>query len=468
MASGFRTRFSPAPTGYLHVGGARSALFCWLAARHNDGEVLLRVEDTNAELYRPEYLENLLSTFEWLGLGFDGETVFQSRRAERYAEVTAHLVETGRAYGCDCTTEVVKERTKGSGYDGHCRDRGLVPGPGVAARFRVPDDGVTEFDDIVRGHVKFEHDKIDDFIVQRADGSAVFFVPNAVDDLDMEITHVVRGDDLLNTVPRVLLIRRHMQGGDRLPEPIYAHLPMIVNESRKKLSKRRDDVSVEDFKDRGYLPDAMCNYLAVLGWGPPDGVEIRQREEIVDLFRLEDVVPSSAFFDRQKLDHFNAHYLREMSATDAVTAAGPWLPPELGPQLNDPGLNDLAPHIQERARTLQEFGEMAAFLFGDDVEVDPASWTKGVDKLPAAGAILDSAAKAYADAEWAPEILHAITQAIAEEHGLGLAKAQAPIRVAVTGRTVGPPLFESMVALGRQRTLKRIASARSRIGETVR
>ena len=456
----FRTRFSPAPTGYLHVGSARAALFCWLAARHNKGELMLRVEDTNAELYRPEFLDNLLWTLEWLGLEFDGETVFQSTRAERYAEVTAHLVESGRAYGCDCTTEVVKERTKGSGYDGHCRDRGLVPGPGIAARFRVPDEGATEFDDIVRGHVAFEHSKIDDFVVQRADGSAVFFVPNAVDDLDMEITHVVRGEDLLNTTPKVLLIRRAMVGGDRIPEPTYAHLPLLVNEARKKLSKRRDDVSVEDYRDRGYLAEAMSNYLAVLGWGPPDGIEIRPREEIIELFRLEDVVPSSAFFDKQKLDHFNATYLRAMSPAVAIEAAGQWLPAELGPELND-----LAPHIQERARTLQEFGEMAAFLVGDDVDIDPASWAKGVERLPAAAAILESAAGAYAAAEWVPEVLHATTQGIAEEHGLGLSKAQAPIRVSVTGQTVGPPLFESLVALGRERTLHRIEVARKRLGE---
>ena len=451
----FRTRFSPAPTGYLHVGSARSALFCWLAARHDDGQVLLRVEDTNAELYRPEYLDNLRWTLDWLGLTFDGETLFQSERADRYSAVIEHLVATGQAYGCDCTTEVVKERTKGSGYDGHCRDRGLVPGPGIAARFRVPDDGATEFDDIVRGHVRFEHTAIDDFVVQRGDGSAVFFVPNAVDDLDTEITHVVRGDDLLNTTPKVLLIRRAIPGGDEIPEPTYAHLPMIVNEARKKLSKRRDDVAVEDYKDRGYLPEAMSNYLAVLGWGPPDGIEIRPRDEIVQLFRLEDVVSSSAFFDKQKLDHFNAQYLRELSSAAVVEAAQPWLKPEL-----DGVLTDLAPHIQERARTLQEFAEMAAFLVGDDVEIDPASWTKGVEKLPTAAAILDSATAAYADVDWVAETLHATTQSIAEEHSLGLAKAQAPIRVAVTGRTVGPPLFESLVALGRERTLKRIAAAR--------
>lgn len=464
----FRTRFSPAPTGYLHVGSARCALFCWLAARHDDGEVLLRVEDTNAELYRPEYLDNLRWTLDWLGLDFDGETLFQSRRADRYREVIEHLVATGRAYGCDCTTEVVKERSQaagkpGAGYDGHCRDRGLVPGPGIAARFRVPDEGATEFDDIVRGHVRFEHAAIDDFIVQRADGSAVFFVPNAVDDLDTEITHVVRGDDLLNTTPKVLLIRRSIPGGDEIPEPTYAHLPMIVNEARKKLSKRRDDVAVEDYRDRGYLPEAMSNYLSVLGWGPPDGIEIRPREEIVQLFRLEDVVSSSAFFDKQKLDHFNAQYLRALSPAAVMEAAQRWLSPEL-----DGALKDLAPHIQERARTLQEFAEMAEFLAGDDVEVDPESWARGVEKLAVAPAILDSATAAYADADWVAETLHATTQAIAEQHGLGLSKAQAPIRVAVTGRTVGPPLFESLVALGRERTLKRLASARNRLAEAPR
>ncbi len=459
----FRTRYSPAPTGYLHVGSARTALFCWLAARHEDGQALLRVEDTNVELYRPEYLDNLRWTLDWLDLEFDGETLFQSQRGDRYREVIEALVATGRAYGCDCTTEVVKARTKGSGYDGHCRDRGLVPGPGIAARFRVPDEGSTEFDDIVRGHVRFEHAAIDDFIVQRGDGSATFFVPNAVDDLDTEITHVIRGEDLLNTAPKVLLIRRALKGGDAIPEPTYAHLPLLVNEARKKLSKRRDDVAVEDYRDRGYLPEAMSNYLAVLGWGPPDGIEIRPREEIVQLFRLEDVVSSSAFFDKQKLDHFNAQYLRALSPAAVMDAAQRWLKPEL-----DGVLNDLAPHIQERARTLQEFAEMAEFLVGDEVDVDPASWTKGVEKVPAAAAILDSASAAYADAEWVSEALHATTQAIAEEHGLGLAKAQAPIRVAVTGRTVGPPLFESLAALGRERTLKRLAAARNRLGEASR
>jgi glutamyl-tRNA synthetase len=460
----FRTRFSPAPTGFLHVGSARSALFCWLAARHNEGEVMLRVEDTNAQLYRPEFLDNMLWTLDWLGLGFDGETVFQSKKAERYAEVTRALLNAGHAYGCDCTPEEVKARAEaagkgGAGYDGHCRERGLTPGNGVAVRFRVPDEGATEFDDIVRGHVRFEHQAIDDFVIQRGDGSAVFFLPNAVDDLDMEITHVVRGDDLLNTVPKVLLIRRAMPGGDALPEPIYAHLPMIVNEGRKKLSKRKDDVAVESYKDQGYLPEAMSNYLAVLGWGPPDGIEIRPREEIVQLFRLEDVVPSSAFFDKQKLDHFNATYLRALSPAEAMEAARPWLGDE-----RSAALADLAPHIQERARTLAEFGAMAAFLTGDDVEVDDDSWSK-VERLAAAGAILDQALKVYPEADWAPEALHESTRAIADEQGLGLAKAQAPIRVAVTGRTVGPPLFESMVALGRDRTLARLESARRRLAE---
>lgn len=461
----FRTRFSPAPTGFLHVGSARSALFCWLAARHNQGEVMLRVEDTNAQLYKPEFLDNMLWTLEWLGLGFDGETVFQSKRAERYAEVTGALIASGQAYGCDCTTEDAKARSAaagkpGAGYDGHCRDRGLVPGEGIAARFRVPDEGATEFDDIVRGTVRFEHQSIDDFVIQRADGSAVFFVPNAVDDLDMEITHVVRGDDLLNTVPKVLLIRRAMPGGETFPEPTYAHLPMIVNEGRKKLSKRRDDVAVEDYQKGGYIPEAMSNYLAVLGWGPSDGIEIRPREEIIDLFRLEDVVPSSAFFDRQKLDHFNAHYLRALPVASVLEGAAPFLPPD-PPQ----SVIEMAPHIQERARTFVEFADMAAFLIADDLETDDASWAK-VLKIPAAAAILDAALRDYPQTGWSAEALHEATGKIAEEAGLGLAKAQAPIRVAVTGRTVGPPLFESLVALGQERSLARLTDARRRLGTT--
>ncbi|HUQ40234.1 MAG TPA: glutamate--tRNA ligase [Acidimicrobiales bacterium] len=453
-----RTRFSPAPTGFLHVGSARSALFVWLAARATGGEVLLRVEDTNAELYRPEFLDSILDTLAWLGIEFDGETVFQSERGERYAAATDQLLTAGHAYRCDCTPEAVKARTVGSatpGYDGHCRDRDVADGPAAAVRFRVPDEGTTEFDDVIRGHVSFDNANLEDFVIQRSNGSATFFLPNAVDDVDMEITHVVRGEDLINVTPKVLMIREAIGVTDR---PVFAHLPMLVNEQRKKLSKRRDDVAVEEFRARGYLPEAFRNYLAVLGWGPPDGVEIRPISEIIELFGLEDVTPSSAFFDVKKLDHFNAEYIRAMAPAEFTERAAPWLP---GPSEE---FARLAPELQTRVKTLGEVADLTAFLWGDEAVYDDASWEKGVVKLPAAAAILDAALLAFASCTWDTDTLHRETETIAAANGLTLGKAQAPIRVAVTGRTVGPPLFESMEVLGRERVLARLRRAREKLG----
>ena len=233
MTDGPRLRFSPAPTGYLHVGSARSALFNWLAARHAGGQLLLRVEDTNAELYKPEYLDSILVTLDWLGIGFDEEPVFQSQRADRYATATQELLDGGFAYYCDCTPEAVKERTAGNatpGYDGFCRDRKVAPGPNAAVRFNVPDEGTLAFDDIVRGRVEFELAALTDFVIQRANGTATFYLPNAVDDVDMGITHVVRGEDLINVTPNVLLIRQALGNHER---PAFAHLPLIVNAQRK-------------------------------------------------------------------------------------------------------------------------------------------------------------------------------------------------------------------------------------------
>jgi glutamyl-tRNA synthetase len=453
-----RLRFSPAPTGYLHVGSARTALFNWLAARHGGGELLLRVEDTNAAVYKPEYLESILSTLDWLGIGFDGDPVFQSQRAIHYAEATDALLAGGHAYRCSCTPDEVKARTAGNatpGYDGHCRDRDVAPGPGVAVRFRVPDDGVTAFDDLVRERVEVHNADLEDFVIQRGDGTATFFLPNAVDDVAMGVTHVVRGEDLINVTPRVLLIREALGHTDR---PAFAHLPLIVNEKRQKLSKRRDDVAVEDYRSRGYLPEAFVNYLAVLGWGPPDGVEIRPLDEIAELFRLEDVVPSSAFFDIQKLDHFNGDYIRRLPVDDFTARARPWL----GDKAGSDAWRHMAPLVQERVVTLAEAPAMVDFLF-EEPDMDEQSWQKAMK--PPAEAVLDDAIAAFADCTWAAAALHDVALAVGERHGLKLAKAQAPIRVAVTGRTVGPPLFESLEVLGRDTTLARLRRARERLAE---
>jgi glutamyl-tRNA synthetase len=453
----FVARFSPAPTGYLHVGSARTALFNWLAARHAGGELKLRVEDTNAALYKPEFLDSIMQTLEWLGIEFDGEPVFQSQRAELYASAIEGLIVSGHAYYCDCAQEDVQARTKGNatpGYDGYCRDRGLTAG---AVRFRVPDEGTTEFDDVVRGHVSFDNAALTDFVIQRGDGSATFFLPNAVDDADMGVTHVIRGEDLINVTPNVLLLREALGNRER---PVFAHLPLLVNAQRKKLSKRRDDVSVESYRDRGYLPEAFANYLAVLGWGPADGVEIRPMAEIVEQFELADVVPSAAFFDAQKLDHFNGEYLRALSV-DAFTArVAPWLGDEMA---TSPAWQRMAPLVQERVVTKAEVKPMVDFLFGEPV-IDEAAWEKAMVKGPNAAEVLHAARAAYVDCVWDAGTLHDVTLALGEELGMKLGKAQAPIRVAVTGRTVGPPLFESLEVLGRDETLARVDRALGRLG----
>jgi glutamyl-tRNA synthetase len=456
MAS-FVARFSPAPTGYLHVGSARTALFNWLAARHAGGELKLRVEDTNAALYKPEFLDSILGTLEWLGIEFDGDPVFQSQRADLYRSAIDQLIEAGHAYHCDCSQEDVPARTKDNktpGYDGYCRDRGLTSG---AVRFRIPDEGTTEFDDVVRGHVSFDNAALGDFVIQRGDGSATFFLPNAIDDVDMGITHVIRGEDLINVTPNVLLLREALGHTDR---PAFAHLPLLVNAQRKKLSKRRDDVSVESYRDRGYLPEAFANYLAVLGWGPADGVEIRPMAEIVEQFRLEDVVPSSAFFDPQKLDHFNGEYIRALSIEDFTARVGPWVGEDVA---TSPAWQRMAPLVQERVVTLAEAKPMVDFLFGDPV-IDEAAWEKAMVKGPNASALLQAARAAYLDCQWDASTLHDVTLAVGEELGMKLGKAQAPIRVAVTGRTVGPPLFESLEVLGREETLARVDRALARLG----
>ena len=388
----------------------------------------------------------------------------QSQRAQHYRDATESLLASGAAYRCDCTPDEVKARTASRatpGYDGFCRDRAVRPGPGVAVRFRAPDEGETAFSDVIRGEVVFENATLEDFVIQRADGTATFFLPNALDDIDMGITHVIRGEDLVNATPRVLLIRDALGHRDR---PVFAHLPLIVNERRQKLSSRRDDVSVEEYRDRGYLPEAVRNYLALLGWGPPDGVEIRPIEEIVELFRLDDVTKSAAFFDRQKLDHFNGAYIRSLGAGEFVQHALPWLeadPPWPPERFDLAQFEKLAPLVQERVTTLAEVPAWVDFLFLEEPAVDEASWRKAM--TGAAATVLDDAIAEYETCAWEPAVLHDVTAAIGERHDLKLAKAQAPIRVAVTGRSVGPPLFESLAALGRERTLERLRAARRRV-----
>jgi glutamyl-tRNA synthetase len=461
---GPRVRFSPAPTGFLHVGSARSALFNWLYARHTGGTFILRIEDTDAARSRDDLIDGIQSALRWLGLDWD-ESYRQSQRLELYHGAAERFLAEGIAYWCECAREAIEARTKGNakpGYDGHCRDRGLGPAEGRSVRFRTPDDGETVVHDVIRGDVHFAHDTLEDFIILRSDGSAVFLLANAVDDLDMGITHIVRGEDLLSSTPRALLLRRALGSND---DPVFAHLPLLVNEKRQKLSKRRDDVALEEFREHGYLAPALRNYLALLGWAPADGREILTVDELVAEFELEHVTKAPAFFDLKRLDHINGEYIRAMPVATFVREATPWveLDAPWPPEAYDPAVFEaIAPEVQQRVKTLAEVPAWVDFFFVDELANDELLWGK-LAKQPTSISIVEDALREYEICAWQRDTLHEVTAAIGERHGLRLNKAQVPIRVAITGRTVGPPLFESLELLGRERALERLRAARSRL-----
>jgi glutamyl-tRNA synthetase len=332
----------------------------------------------------------------------------------------------------------------------------------------VPDTGATAWHDLVRGDVEFEHANIEDFVVQRSNGAPMFLLANAYDDADMGITQVIRGEDHVNSTPKYLLIQHALE----LPQPeSFAHMPLLVNDQRKKLSKRRDDVSVADYRARGFLPEALVNYLALLGWGPRDGVEVRQIDEIVELYRLEDVSPSPAFFDQQKLLHVDAEHIRMLDAAELVERATPFL---TGGEPAREALAALAPEVRDRVRTLGEIEPMIDFLYLDEPTIDDASWQKAMVKGKNVPEMLDATIArlaALGSAAWEPERIREAIEGAATEAGLvnvegkpQLSKAQAPVRVAVTGRAVGPPLFESLEVLGRDETLRRLQLAQRRVG----
>ncbi len=450
-----RVRFSPAPTGFLHVGSARSALFNWLYARRTGGTFILRIEDTDDDRSRPEMIEAIRDSLRWLGLDWD-EEYRQSDRFDRYLEAIDGLLERGQAYYCDCSQEEVRARVgENAGYDGHCRDRNVskpTDGSGsVVVRFRTPDEGTTGWDDLIRGRVEFENSTLEDFVIVRSSGVPMFHVANAYDDLDMGITHVVRGEDLVNTVPRVLLLLEALGA----PEPPrYAHLPLIVNEQRKKLSKRRDDVSVGDYTDRGYLAEAMRNYLVTLGWGAKDDIEIRPISEIIERFDLADINKAPAFFDVKKLDHFNGEYIRMLDLDSFIEGSRPF-----AGAVDDELYRRLAPLVQERIRRYDEIPALIDWVIGEPPEPEDKDWRKvmGRDDVPK---VLDLVLERLEDAEWEPE---ALTDAVLGAGEVLGTKSQLPVRMAVTGRRSGLPLFEPMAELDRSVVLERIRKARGRL-----
>lgn len=444
----------------MHVGNARTALFDWLYARRNGGVTLLRIEDTDDSRNNPEWVDLIYRSLEWLGLDWDGEPSFQSATFDHHREVAVALHDQGDAYYCDCTADDVAARNeakgiKTPGYDSHCADRGLSAGEGRALRFRVPAEGSVTRVDVIRGTTEIDLATVEDFVILRSNGVPLYVFANCLDDIRDEITHVLRGEDHLANVVKQILIRRALGA----VEPVWAHLPMIVNDQRKKLSKRRDKVALSAYQREGYLPEAMANYLATLGWMPPPelGEELATLEAMVGAFDLADVNSAPAAFDAKKLDAFNGFYLRRLTTTEFVDRARPFF--------DHPVLEAMAEPVQTRLERLSQLPDLLAFLTGE-VEIDDTSWTKAIgSNAEVAGPILDDAATTYeALVDWTSTSLHEATLAVAERAGLNLGKAQAPIRVAVTGRTVGPPLFESMEVLGREATIARIRGARGRVG----
>jgi glutamyl-tRNA synthetase len=453
--SSVRVRMAPSPTGYFHVGSARTALFNWLFARQQGGAFVLRIEDTDALRNRPEHAEGIERAMLWLGLDWDEGPYFQSQRGELYDAAIDHLLAKDLAYACGCVPADVAERNKTSGpapgYDGYCRDRGLEPTIGRLLRFRTPDVGTTAWHDVVRGEVVYENASIEDFSIRKSNGQPLFILANVVDDGDMAITHVIRGEDHVPNTPKYLLLWDALELGQ---PPVFAHLPLLVNESRQKLSKRRDKVALEDYRDEGYLPEAMFNYLALLGWSPGGDREILSREELIAEFRLENVKSSPAYFDQQKLSSVSATYIRALSAEEFAGRAGAWLDDRWSP---------ITPLVQERAKTLADVYSMVDFLYLPEINIDQTDWDKVRKRQPAFVPLLEGAEARYAECEWdAPAIREATLEAGAAVGVEALGKAQAPVRLAVTGRSVGPPLFESMVLLGRRRTLSRLSAAREK------
>ena len=465
-----RYRFAPSPTGFFHVGGARTALYNWALTLREGGTFVLRIEDTDESRNEPQWTQGIIDALAWLGINndhpqFEGP-YFQSANAQAHIDAAMKLYAEGKAYFCDLTGEQVQERAKASGkpgYDGFSRDRGLEPGPGRVLRFRVP-AGETVVHDLVRGEVKFDNATIEDFVLLRGNGTPMFLLANVVDDQIMNITHVVRAEEHLPNTPKQQMIWNALN----VTPPTWAHVPVLVNEQRKKLSKRRDKVAVEQYREEGILPDAMVNYLMTLGWAPAGDTEIVPWQHIVDTFRLEDVNHSPAFFDIQKLQAFNGEYIRKMPLEVFIAECEPFLTGEAMPwpagNFKQDIFRGMAELVQTRVTALTEVPAMVDFFFLEEPAIDDASWAKAT-KDEWASAVLSETTAAYATAEWNHDSLKAVIEQVGEKHGLKLGKVQAPIRVAITGRTVGPPLFESLELLGRETTLARLAAATQRLSK---
>lgn len=456
-----RTRFAPSPTGYLHVGGARTALFCYLQARASNGVFILRIEDTDMERSTPESVQAILDGMAWLGLDYDEGPVYQTDRFGRYAEVVQQLLDEGKAYHCYCSKgriETLREEQMKAGlkprYDGHCRD-GAEPVKGVrpVVRFRNPTDGDVVFDDLVRGRISISNTELDDLVIARPDGSPTYNFTVVVDDADMAVSLVIRGDDHINNTPRQINIYRAL--GAELPD--FAHVPMILGEDGARLSKRHGAVGVMQYRDDGYLPQALLNYLVRLGWSHGDQ-EIFSLQDMIRDFDIRDVNRKASAFNTEKLDWLNQHYMRSLPA-DEVAAHLVWHFEAAGLATeNGPPLADLVSVQAGRVKTLKEMMEQSRIFYEDFDEFDPGAAKKHL--RPVTEQPLRAIGSRLADLErWEPEKLDEAVRVTAEELEMNMGKIAQPLRVALTGTAVSPSIDKTLWLVGRERALERIARA---------
>jgi len=482
MPAPVRVRFAPSPTGRPHVGNIRTAMFNWLMARHSGGTLVLRIEDTDVARKVPGAEEAIMDGLKWLGLDWDeGPDVggdyapyYQSRRLDLYKQAADRLVEQGDAYYCYCSTGRLEDmrkqqiaRKQPPGYDRHCRDlspqqraqkqaEGIVP----VVRFKVPLQGKTTFNDLIYGDVTFENATIDDFVLLKSDGYPTYHLASVVDDSAMKITHVIRAEEWISSTPRHLFIYKALG----LQPPLYVHHPMILGPDRAKLSKRHGDVSIIDYREHGYLPETMFNFLALIGWSLDDKTELMTRRELIDNFSLERVGKTGAIFNRDKLDWMNGVYIRGLDIEDFTRRALPFLEKGLPKQVKRPldidYIRQMMPLIQERAKKLTEVPDLTKFFFVEELEYEPELLVaKKMTPESALAALEVSSQRLSGLSAFDEESLETLLRPLAEELGLKAGQLFSILRTAVTGETATPPLFQTMTVLGRERCLKRIDEA---------
>lgn len=470
-----RVRYSPAPSGELHVGSVSTALFNWLFGRHEGGTFVLRIEDTDASRTREEWVDSIQETLHWLGLEWDEGPLRQSERTTRYRAAVTELLDAGLAYECFCTEDELKQRNDAAraaghtpGYDGHCRDLTQPERDTLQAdrrssvvRFRTPDTGVSEFHDEIRGDVRVEWANIHDFVILRSDGSPIFFLANAVDDIDQGITHVIRGEDLIDTTHRVLALRRALGGGD---QPVYAHLPLILAADRSRLAKRHGAVAVGEFREQGFLPEALLNYLWLMGWSLGDDTEeVHALDELVASFSLERVTRTPAVFDPKKLEWMNGEWIRRLTVDELAIRVEPLVRAAVADRF-DPEVFHHAVRIgQTRASTIVQLADQMAFLFVDDDElvVEPEAWAR-MESIESAREVLDATIAHLETCAWDVDAINLVEPI--KRLGLKPGKVMAVVYVAVEGRAQGLPVFDGIWLLGRDRALARLRAARTRLG----